>query len=446
MRTRNQLGYAFIETPLSAIELMLQLYLLEFYINGQGLDPYRASTVVALAILWDAITDPVIGYFSDRCPAGRFGKRSVFMVPGAIGLAVSTIFIFNPVSGLSQGWLMIWLFASLLALNTTMTLLSIPHIACVGDYTDTQHQRNVLLGWRMLFANFGLLLSVSLPAILEVIYRFPNNKGMVASILAALIIVAILLCMASLHRLPLSHSSKPTSGGLFSFIRTLGSAFKNRFFLPLLLAFMVVGIARAVNSGLALFYYKSSLGLEEHSEVSLILLVFILAITVSIPLWVYAGKRWTKRNAVLLGMITLALGTVIGYPRFPNEALLGPLVMAVVGGISVGCILLIESMVVNAIDEDEKNSGVRKDAAYFGIWKMSAKASRALGMACIGPLLIWTGYDETLNSQPELTQQRIADVFGYVVGVLFLFSAIVFSITPEPTNRYSGKPNTSASM
>lgn len=425
-----------METPLSAVEMMLQLYLLEFYIGELGLEPLRASAVIAIAILWDAITDPVIGFFSDKRKPGRYGKRMQFMLPGAVGLALSASLLFNPAHDLTQNMLTAWLFVSYMALNTTMTLIAIPHIACVGDYAASDQQRNVLLGWRMLFANIGLVLSIALPAILAGDQANSGNKGAAAIICSVLVIATTTLCATSLDRVPVSnqrtHKKDPgSSAGTDRFWNILTGALRNRAFLPVLIAFVVAGIARSINSGLALFYYKITLGLDEKSQVSLILLVFIIAITVSIPAWVFAGKIWGKKTAVLGGIFSLAILTMSTYPYFSFGSMTGPLAMAVLGGAAVGSILLIESMVVSAIDEDEILSGFRRDAAYFGIWKMFAKASRAIGIATVGPILVWTGYSEGLGQQQTtLTSERIGDVFGYGVGALFFISAVVFCFVP----------------
>ena len=431
LTTSRKIGYASVETPISAVEMMLQLYLLEFYINDLGLDPFRASFVIAIAILWDAITDPIIGYFSDRSRVGRFGKRMQFLVPGAIGLALSTAFLFNPIHSLSQTSLMLWLFASYMALNTSMTLVAIPHIACVGDYAATDNERNVLLGWRMLFANMGLLLSILLPAVFAHDQQTSGNKGAAALVCALLILITTGMCLFSLNRVPLARNSLVATPSSIHLKNMLLGALQNRFFLPLLAAFVVAGIARSLNSSLALFYYKTSLGLDERTQVSVILLVFIVAITASIPFWIRLARSWDKKAAVLTGVFALGLLTMVSYPHFPRESITGPLIMAVLGGVSVGSILLIESLVVNAIDADAKKSGIRSDAGYFGIWKLFAKTSRALGIVLVGPLLVWTGYDEQLAQQSTQTADRISSIFGYGVGILFLISAIVFYFVPR---------------
>ena len=418
-------GYASVETGVTGFELMLQVYLLEFYIRGMGLNPILASAGAAIAVFWDAISDPLVGHLSDRYKGDRFGKRGSFILCGGLTMAVSCILIFSPPHFEEQIALFIWYLVSYLAVNTSMSFVSVPHIACVGDFTTTTSQRNSFFGWRLLFSNLGLLIGITLPGILATTTTEFAGRSTASYWIAGVLFLGIFVFLRSTRSIQSNFASSPKIP-VHKFFSALRATFKNPYFRPLLLAFSLAAVARALNSGFALFYYKDHLKLEEKTEVTVILLVFILSIIASIPFWLKLSKRFWKKDPAFLGILGLGILSILTYPFFPSGQLTGPLAMAVLGGIAVGSILLIESLVLDTVDFDELRTHVRKDGAYFGCWKMMAKISRAIGIMLTGPLLLLTGYDNEAASQTPETSERISWIFGFGVGSVFIVSALTF--------------------
>jgi Na+/melibiose symporter-like transporter len=420
-------GYASVETGVTAFELMLQVFLLEFYVREYGLDPLLASAGAAIAVLWDAVTDPLVGMLSDRQSEGKFGKRGRYVLLGSIALGLSGIALFHPPAQASQWSLMIWYLGSYLAVNTSMSFVSVPHIACVGDYASSSSERNSFFGWRLLASNIGLLLGVTLPSQLGDASG-AGGREQASICFAGILVVCALLFIRSTYKVPIAGTANPTNPAtLKSFARDLVRVFRNRLFVNLVIAFALAAVARAVNAGLALFYYKDVLKLDEKTDVAVILSVFILAIIASIPLWLALGKRFWKKRPAVYGVLLLGIASCLSYPFFPAGQLTGPLIMAIIGGIAVGSVLLIESMVLDTIDMESNGTGNRKDGVYFGCWKLTAKCARAMGVLLTGPLLVWTGYDASQPAQSAVTTERLADLFGFVVGGIFIASALVLA-------------------
>ncbi len=435
-------GYASVETGVTAFELLLQVYLLEFYIRGCGLNPLLASAGAAIAVTWDAVSDPLMGHISDRTGSRLLGKRGGYVLLGGVLLGFSGIAIFNPLPSLVQetgavvqGELFLWYLLTYLCVNTSLTIITVPHISLVGDFSSESSDRNGFFGWRLLFSNLGLLLGISLPVQLSKGGNVISARSDASIAFAFVLVFNVLICFFSIRkadRWPCHGSievEKPENpkNDLKTVFRSMVSVFKNRFFLNLLIAFCLAAIARALNSSFALFYYKDALGLDENSQVSVILLVFIVSIIAGIPLWLFLANRFWKRRPALVGVGLLGVLTLVTYPFFPYGSINGPLVMAVLGGISVGAVLLLESLVLDTIDVDELESGERRDGSYFGMLKMSSKLARAVGLSLTGPLLVWVGYEADASVQLPEVSSRLRIVFGVGVGVFFLLSALVFS-------------------
>ena len=107
------------------------------------------SMVMLIAGLFDAITDPSIGYLSDRYHA-RTGSRRPFIVAGAILLMPCAWFLLNPSEGVTVTYFLVWYLLFYLA----MTLFQIPHMAWGGEISPVSEEKNRVYAYRS-FAGYG---------------------------------------------------------------------------------------------------------------------------------------------------------------------------------------------------------------------------------------------------------------------------------------------------
>ena len=122
-----------------------------------------AGLAVALGLCWDAVTDPLMGYLSDRWYS-HLGGRRPFLLLGGLLLPISVYFLFFPhhFSKLrSQSSLICWWDS--LFLNTAMTILSVPHMAMAAEMTTEPNERSALFAIRFACGNIGAILGAGLP-------------------------------------------------------------------------------------------------------------------------------------------------------------------------------------------------------------------------------------------------------------------------------------------
>ncbi|EQA35766.1 MFS/sugar transport protein [Leptospira inadai serovar Lyme str. 10] len=430
-------GYASTEIGITAVETLAQIYLLEFYVLVVGLKPSLFGLAMLAAILWDAVSDPLMGAISDRTPS-KMGRRRPYIIGGGLLLGVSVYFLFTPPIIESQIGKFLYLLGMYSLVNTFMTVLAVPHIALGGELSFEREERNKIFGWRLFFANLGLLSGLLLPAIF-----IGTGGGLFLSRSSSSMIVGIVLILTALlafsvtkgRDIPLEnlHIEKRRGTGFF---HSFFSVIKNGFFLPLLFAFIIAALARTLNSSIGLLYYKQRLLLEDAQVVVRILLPFVFFLLVSIPLWLFLAKKYGKKRPAFWGSLGLGIMTVVSYPLFPIGSYTAPLIAAFVGGICAGSILLFDSLVADVVDYDELVTGDKKEGAYFGFWKMATKVVRALGLAFLGFILEAIGYREgAITQSPELGW-RLTILFGPVVGSFFILSALVFMRMPLVDSKH----------
>jgi GPH family glycoside/pentoside/hexuronide:cation symporter len=219
------------------------------------------------------------------------------------------------------------------------------------------------------------------------------------------------------------------------FATNTGRILLNPVFLPFFIAFLLVAMGRTMNATLALPYYKDSLALPESAIQGPILSVFTLVIVLSVPAWVWLGRRFGKKWPAFAGLFILGLMTLIAYPLFPQGSVAGPVVAAVIGGFAVGAIILVESLVTDIADEDYVRNREDREGIYFGFWRMGQKVARSIILGMTGLLLTAIGYEESVSQQSESTQRALAWLFGGGVGFLFLAASLVFLKTPVDRDR-----------
>ncbi|TGK10573.1 MFS transporter [Leptospira selangorensis] len=432
LSNRSMAGYASAEVGITAVETMAQIYLLDFYVSIVGLKPSLFGLAMLIAILWDAISDPIMGYISDRTGFTN-GRRRPYILIGGFLLGLGTTFLFSPPELETQGLKFLYLVIAYFLTNTFMTMIAVPHISLGGEISHTPGERNKVFGWRLFFANIGLLAGLLLPAIWVSLGKdgFSSRSFSSASIWVILCFVSYFSYTFTKGKdFPYQRSgpkSNSVGENILSFLKSAGFILKNRYFLPLLFAFIVATAARTLNSSLGLLYYKERLLLEDSQVVVRILLPFVFFLTISIPLWVYLAKRFGKKLPAFWGSFLLGVMTIILYPILPQGSYETPLIAAFLGGIFAGSILLFDSLVADVVDYDELLTGEKREGAYFGFWKMATKIIRAIGFAFLGFLLETIGYKAGAQTQDPELGWRLTLIFGPIVGSLFVLASLIFT-------------------
>jgi GPH family glycoside/pentoside/hexuronide:cation symporter len=358
------------------------------------------------------------------------------------------IVIYNPPAMDDTTLKFLYLLMSYLALTTAMTVIGVPHIALGGDLSFDRNERTEIFGYRRLFTTAGLLVGTMLPALVLLTIGAESDPTGVArsrSITSVVLALPILLTAwitlrttKGLDRAAPTSTKEHASTGhrLLSLLRSQLGALRNVVFLPLLLAFMVAGIGRALNASIALYYYEYRLGMSEPDTVLYVLLPFFIAILASVPLWVLVSRRAGKKWPAFWGILGLGILITVAYPVLPPDRLVWPLAVAVVGGFMAGAIILYESLVADVVDYDELRTGRNREGLYFGVWKMATKLSRAVGIAVAGLLLEVIGFQEGAAMQTEAVARNLGILFGPGVGAFFLLGTLLFAFMPLTDARH----------
>ena len=375
-------AYAFPALPLAALTLPAYIYLPSFYAQDLGLGLGVVGGVLLAARLWDVVTDPVMGWLSDRSYGGltrRFGRRRLWLIAGAPLVMLATWMLFVPSGAIGVGYLLAW--SAALYLGWTMMIL--PLSAMSAELSDDYHQRSRLAGWREGAALIGTLAALSALALFQ-------SQGHGAALRAVAIGVVLLLPIATAYlawRVPeptLAAPPSPLAPG--NAWRALAA---NRPFARLIGAYLLNGFANGLPATLFLLFVESRL--EAATFAGPLLFIYFLAGIIAVPVWLRVSARYGKHRTWCAAMIGCCAAFVAVPFLQPGDVLLFGII-CVLTGLCLGADLVLPSaMQSDVVDVDSLQSGARRAGMLFALWGMATKLALALAVGIAFPLLDWAG-------------------------------------------------------
>ena len=135
--------------------LLFGSWLLVYFNQILGLEPLLASYALAIALVFDAISDPLVGAWSDRFKS-KWGRRHPFVYIAIIPFGLSAYFLYSIPTDTSQTALFIKLLIASILLRTLFTFYETPRAAIGPELITDYERRNTLSGYGVLYGNMGL--------------------------------------------------------------------------------------------------------------------------------------------------------------------------------------------------------------------------------------------------------------------------------------------------
>ncbi len=382
---RTKLGFGIGDLGGNLFFTIMGFYLLYFFTDVVGMLPALAGTALMIGKVWDAITDPITGYYSDRTKT-RWGRRRPYMFVGAIASFFSMIMIFTPVSLSSQMKLFIYFTFVYCLLNTAYTLVNIPYAALLPELTQNYHERTILTGWRMSFAVIGTFFGAALVMPIVEAVGWP---------LMGTFMGAVMLFSAMATIWAIKEPKEPEVSLTDGFIRTFGEILKEKTFLTALLPWTFFITGTSMVQGALVYYFTYIFGNEGLFQIALVaLLFFSLA---CIPLWVKISNKIGKKKSYMIGMTLMSIGVMAFSLLGP---ILGPtfgvILMAFCGiGLSTHYVMP-HAILPDIVEWDAHTKGKgRREGVYSSLWTFTSKLGQALALALNGWILALVGYSST---------------------------------------------------
>ena len=419
LSTSALFGYGIAVPPVMYSYVLILIMYLKYAAEDLGASPAAVGTVFLLAKLWDAVTDPAVGNFSDNTRS-RHGRRRPWLYSSAPLLAVFGVMLWVPPAGLEGNGLIAWIAVAVFGFYTAYTVFEVPHLALGAELSFDGAERNRIFAARQFLKVIGLLIAGVVGA------SIVEEGGRDATRTMVLIVatLTILLVWSGTSRLPPERADFQGRGG-GNPLKGLSDVLRNRHARLLLLVMFIDAIGTGGIGALTPFVLDHVVGRSD--LLGAMLGVNMVATLIGIPLWLRLGRRFEKRRLLLIAMF----GSAIGYGSVSLVSEGAWWVIAVSGciaGLSSSCPnVLGYTLKAEIVDVDEHMTGERKEGQYFAGWSFVSKLGAGIMIGLVGWALEWSGFDGQAEVQTEFVKTTMIVLMGGFPLVCFAVGALLFS-------------------
>ena len=405
LATKTKLLYGVGDVGNAMVNSAIQFFLLLFYTDGALIAPALASSALLIGKIWDAVNDPLFGWISDRTTS-RFGKRRVFMIFGALPLAIGIVLLWRVPAGLSDIAIFVWIVFTFMLYDTMNTLTSVPYYALTAELTDDYDERAGLTTYRMVLGVPAYLVGAALtPVLVGLFATKPAGYGATSFIYAIIAALVLWIAAAGIKERKEISESRAETPPLRAFLTT----FRNRPFVRLIAAYLIANISFALIQTLLAYFLTYKLDME--AQVPIVMALLLVTVGLFLFPWKMLAERWNKGPTYALGLAIAGVAVACTYllPQGPTPMIY---VIAVVAGIGFSAQWVFPwAMVPDVVEIDRLETGEHRSGMYYGVWGFTSKLTAALGIALSGWVLQLSGYVPNVAQSPG-TLRTISLFFG----------------------------------
>ncbi|MGD9901297.1 MAG: MFS transporter [Spirochaetales bacterium] len=423
-----------------------------------GVSGSLMGIAVAISVMWDAVTDPIVGYFSDRSKSKLLGKRHGFILAGFIGMAVLNLAIWIVPSSLPEISKFLWLLVAMVLLETFNTLFATPYTALGTELSTDYDERTSIQAYKTTFFLFGFLFpSLLMSIFLKSTTAYPigqlNQQGYInmSIVTSAMAIVFGLLCFIgtykSIKRLHKTSTQKGehkerTPKQIF---KMFFYSFKRKNYNSLIGGYAVSLISGVflTSVGMHLFTYSFKFATW---QITLLMVALFVGTIASQPVWLKLSKKYEKKPALLAGIATSFAGVIfiaiifVFRDMMPETLKLITCMIAIfVSGFGTGALYSLPiSMFGDLMALEKAKTNKESTATYSGFMTLAYKSANAIALLIIGVLLDLIKFDSNAHIQSTSVQNGlgIISILGIglsLAGAFFIYSK--FSIKKQHVDK-----------
>ncbi len=424
-----------------------------FYNQVLGLDPFLASLAILISLVFDSLSDFLVGSISDGT-RHKWGRRHPYLYASAIPFAISFFLIFSPPAGMGQVGLFCWLLVTTVLARLVITFYTVPHLALGAELSSNYHERTVIAGFRGFFSYVGMMgFFFGSKLLFSPTDEYTNGQmnpdvypvvGLVFGLIAGFVILVSAFGTHSvIGRLPQtsSRTERISLRRLFNEVIGLLANPAYRIFVAACLTYMIgFGISRGLEIYLATYFWRLP---TEHTFN--LLLSSMAGLTVAAFVWPVLSQLTSKKVCFVggamvfsvLSILPIVLKLVGVFPSPDGPAYLGLIfaaafLAAVLGG---AVAILGGSMLADIADDHELRTGEKQAGVMFGGIHVSVKAGSGMGAIVTGFLLSIVGLSEQVDPA-EVTSHTVIWLGLGAGGIVAAFGALAALICAQyPISR-----------
>ena len=408
--------------------LLVNLYVMKFSTDVLLIAPAVMGLIFSVSRVWDAISDPLVGYLSDRTRS-RYGRRRTWIVGSIVPIAAVFVMVFAPPEALGNAGRIAWMATAIIGFYSVMTVFLVPHLSLGAELSDDYHERSRLFGMRHAAFTIGSILALgSMQALInaeEVGEAAVREVTFTLAILASAVMTAALLGSVPLLRERADFQGRVTEKPFQAF----ADVWRNVHARLLIVVTFIENVGSAAIGVLTLYVMQYVVGAPWWAP--LVILSYMVPSAASVPLWLPLSRRFGKVRLWMFSMVLtgVSFGGMFVLPFLDTVELrlVTIFVLAFFAGLAAGAGGTIgPSVQGDVIDYDEHLTGERKEGSYFATWNFVYKSAMGVMLALTGFVLQASGF--VPNEEQTMTVQvAMVSLYGLFPLVCYAVGAALFS-------------------
>jgi len=427
-RTVRHSLYALGNLGKSSLWSFIELFALFYLTDVLGIAASLAGLIILASLVWDALTDPIMGIVADRLRE-RFPTARLYFLAGAPVTALAFIAFFNA-DAVPAGYRGFYILIVLMLFRTAYTIVDVPHNSMLSFLSRDSRDRTNIASLRIFFSAAGKL-GVTLAAIVvlndSVLGPIEGRFAFVATCLAAVYLAVLGVCLSSIWNTRIGQASGQVSGQAggqgaaeqhpIRMAHLMRSITSNS---QLMIVFGLTAVTSLTTPiiGTAIIYF-GKYGLIDEGVGANALVVMSAAQALSLLFWSKLANRMNyKKHASQAANLLLAAAMLVAVVAMESNWVL--YAVAGVAGFAIGGIFMLNwSMLPDALDRETHASTHRYNMSVFGLYTLTNKGFIGLSQAAAGWTLALFGYQANSDMAIEKIGPIISALMAFpLVGAL----------------------------
>ena len=410
--------YGGVEGGITIVWGVFSFFFLFFLTDVVGLNPATAGTIMLIAGIWDAVTDPLAGIISDRTKS-KWGRRRPYLIGFVVPFAVSAWLLFTDF-GLSPEWTVAYFIMVNILFYFVQDFIAVPGNSLAAEMTRDYDERTTLVSWRTVWSSLFTLIGMVAPLLLVDTFSgvFGEERWGWSAMMATLAIVGTIpiLLAWNFTRGYERHPEKPVK---ITFKDLREMLLENKPFLNLVGVIVSVVGSIGTLTVAVIYFLEHYMGYTE-DDTAVVFLVFQATGILFVPIVNWIIQKYGKRVATMIGGGLAALIYSSFFFIVPGQDVL-VYIMFVAASLAVNFMFMVYwSMIPDVTEVDEFKYGQRREGIYFAVTDFINKIVMSLGAFLVGVLLDVTGYLTEAPPEASITMIRVLTSFAPAVFALLL--------------------------
>ena len=409
---RHILAYCSGNFPVNLLAQMFATYAVFYYVDHLGVRPALISIAMVFHGIVCAVMNPIFGHLSDRT-SSRWGRRKPYILAGIVPAALLFTLIWTP---FVQGEALFWYFLiTVMLYDMVSVMLILNWTALFPEMFTSLRDRATASSWRQLFGIIGMIVGVAIPPLLYTQMGW-ESMGVLFGV-----IVAVFFFISWLG----SKEKQDVKVVTFSVGQAIRHTATNKAFVRYVLGSFCVQFCFALLPAAIPFFTKYVLHEADTMNTVMLGSIFVVAMVLIYP-WSRGIARFGTRSIAISTTILLIAALL---PFMWVGSVVGAIATAAgFGAVLAGVMVLLDVMLAEVIDEDERRTGERREGMYYGMNGFIVRWGVSLQAVVMGFVLERSGYRAASAVQPDSVAAGIRwmlsgiPILALLIGLIFFYA------------------------